>query len=471
MKKYYIKTGLMALIVSPALISAGYFGMLFGTALILPVMFMLLFLFWFLYAKKANMPEKASQVFLPVLAAFGYYIFAWIVSFGFFGYSAMGVHIALTVPYFFANFMWSFSGGFIRFVYINIVVAIIVAAIIIGARKIDGKKIIFDKKILVYAAVFVCLSCAALFQHYWQSLSVLGADWNVGRVEDEVNLYEYYPFSGSSFLKSLGEPPSVTFSEDYPRLDGATAAYPVYAAIAQELYTGLNRNSVTRYVECSKTDMAYERLINGEIDIFFGAQPSRRQIDMAQERGLSFELTPVAKEAFVFFVHKDNPVNSLTVGQIQDIYQKKINNWRRVGGKRERIMPFQRPENSGSQTVMLAMVMGDKALPEPLREEYIGGMGEMINQVAAYRNYSSALGYSFRYFATGMKPNPDIKLLAVDGIEPALENIRTGAYPFTVEVYAVTIGARSANTDALINWILSEQGQNFIEICGYVRID
>jgi phosphate transport system substrate-binding protein len=70
-----------------------------------------------------------------------------------------------------------------------------------------------------------------------------------------------------------------------------------------------------------------------------------------------------------------------------------------------------------------------------------------------------------------MKPNPNIKLLAVNGTEPALENIRTGAYPFTVDVYAVTIGERSANTQALIDWILSEQGQNFIEICGYVRVN
>lgn len=132
-------------------------------------------------------------------------------------------------------------------------------------------------------------------------------------------------------------------------------------------------------------------------------------------------------------------------------------------------MPFQRPENSGSQTIMLATVMGDKPLPAPLREEYAAGMGGVINRVATYRNYSSAIGYSFRYFATGMNPNENIKLLAVNGIEPTVENIRNGTYPFTIDVYAVTAGSTNENTKKLIDWILSEQGQSFIEICGYVK--
>ena len=52
---------------------------------------------------------------------------------------------------------------------------------------------------------------------------------------------------------------------------------------------------------------------------------------------------------------------------------------------------------------------------------------------------------------------------------PSVENIQNGAYPFTVDVYAVTAGSANENTEKLIEWILSEQGQGFIETCGYVR--
>ena len=75
------------------------------------------------------------------------------------------------------------------------------------------------------------------------------------------------------------------------------------------------------------------------------------------------------------------------------------------------------------------------------------------------------IGYSFRYFTTGV----GIKHLAINGIEPTAENIRNGIYPFIVDLYAVTSGSINENTEQLIEWIMSEQGQSFIEICGYVR--
>ena len=327
---------------------------------------------------------------------------------------------------------------------------------------------------IAYGIVFICLSGVAAFQHYDRSTKILSRDFQVERIEDEVNLYEYHPFRASdekanNNLKKLNEPAAISFAENHPKLDGATAAYPVYAAMVQEIYKGLDERTVGQYVACSKTNEAYERLINGDIDIFFGAQPSKQQIESAKKKGIEFTLTPIAKEAFVFFVNKENPVSGLAHHQIQDIYQKKITNWSEVGGNTERIMPFQRPDNSGSQTIMLAMVMQDKPLPTPLWEEYAAGMGGVISQVAQYRNYSSAIGYSFRFFATGMKPNDSIKLLAINEIEPSTDNIRNGIYPFTIDVYAVTAGSANENTQTLIQWILSEQGQRLIEICGYVQ--
>lgn len=129
------------------------------------------------------------------------------------------------------------------------------------------------------------------------------------------------------------------------------------------------------------------------MDVFFGAQPSAWQVEEAAKQGVEFCLTPVAREAFVFLVSRENPVETLTVGQIQDIYQKKIKNWENLGGMDEQIMPFQRPENSGSQTIM-QKVMGEKELPPPLLEEYASGMGGVIEAVASYRNYPGAIGYS-----------------------------------------------------------------------------
>ena len=41
---------------------------------------------------------------------------------------------------------------------------------------------------------------------------------------------------------------------------------------------------------------------------------------------------PVALDAFVFITNIANPVDSLTIQEIQDIYTKSITNWSQVGG-------------------------------------------------------------------------------------------------------------------------------------------
>jgi phosphate transport system substrate-binding protein len=51
---------------------------------------------------------------------------------------------------------------------------------------------------------------------------------------------------------------------------------------------------------CSKTAEAYERLLDGDADIIFCTDPSNEQILSAKEKGITLNLTPIGKEAFVF---------------------------------------------------------------------------------------------------------------------------------------------------------------------------
>lgn len=467
--KYYLWAAILAFLVAPLAASIG----LIGVALIFPPIVMLA-LVWGVFVRTTVLPESAAKIFAPIMVAFCYYMAVWITIFGLSNYHFdhslfLDTYFALTLPYLVTNFLFAFTGDYYFFPLIQIGVTIVSILIIIITCSLTKKKIIFDRKITVYVLLFVVLSGIAAFQHHDRNAKVLAQDYQVEQIQDEVDFYDYRPFHEGNRLKELNEPASITFQENYPRIDGATAAYPVYGAIAQALYQGLDENTVEQYVNCTKTSEAYERLIDGQIDIFFGAQPSAQQLQAAKEKGIELTLVPIAKEAFVFFVHQENPVDRLTLEQIQDIYQKKITSWSKVGGNDEKIMPFQRPENSGSQTIMLAKVMGDKQLPPPLWEEYAADMGGIISQVAAYRNYSSSIGYSFRYFTTGMKPNENIQLLTINDVEPTVENIRNGTYPFTVDVYAVTAGSANPNTTILIDWMLSEQGQKFIEKCGYVQ--
>jgi phosphate transport system substrate-binding protein len=250
--------------------------------------------------------------------------------------------------------------------------------------------------------------------------------------ESEDILYRYNLFGENNLLAKLDEESRLKITGNLPVLDGATALFPVYASFAQAVYPEYKYDSSKGPVFCSKTAKAYENLLNGKADIIFCAGPSDAQMKQFIDNGLKIKLVPIGREAFVFFVNKKNPVNNLTVENIRGIYSGKIKNWRELDGNRQSIRAFQRPKNSGSQT-MLEKIMGNVPITEPRRENVPHGMGDIINQVAVYRNFPNAVGYSFLFFSTEMVKNDQIKLLAVDGIYPSKETIQDNSYPFSAD--------------------------------------
>ena len=223
-------------------------------------------------------------------------------------------------------------------------------------------------------------------------------------------------------------------------------------------------------VLCTNTVGAYERLISDYVDIIFVAGPSKEQLQMAEDAGVKFKMTQIGREAFVFFVNAKNPVNELSTDDIKKIYSGSSTNWADFGGKNRKIRAFQRPENSGSQTAFIKF-MGDTALMNPPKEDVATGMGDMVKNVAAYKNYDNAIGYSFLYYASEMVANKKIKLLAIDGVAPTRENVANKKYPYASEFYAITTTTKNPNVEKFIEWILSPQGQYLVEKTGYTSIN
>lgn len=372
-------------------------------------------------------------------------------------------------------------------------------------HSIQRKKVILLFSFLV---IFYAMSEFVLFRH--NRNLVPSADASYGFAYEggysSINLKPYYVDNEENILAKLDGPSDFTISNpaDMPFLDGAEAAYPVYSAFANACYEDIakiqdmakntnGKNATTIMpVQFSNTIRAYKKLLNGEIDIFLGAKPSKEQLQMAEDAGKDLVLTPIGKEAFVFFVNEENPVDSLSSEQIRSIYSGEINKWSQVGGKNERILAFQRPENSGSQT-MMEYFMGDIPLKEPLETEYEASMGGLVRTIAAYDNGTSSLGYSFRYYASIMMNDAanvsasasesdtegtgGIKFLAVDGVYPDTETIRSEEYPLTTQLYAITVidpqtGTYSKDTiEPFLEWMTGPQGQQLVADTGYVSLE
>ena len=312
--------------------------------------------------------------------------------------------------------------------------------------------------------------CAAVYG------AALGTNFGIIRYNESISIntspnidvYEYLPFKEDSKIVKT-DSKTLKLTENLPRIDGAAALFPVYSAFVNAVYPSTTTLHDGTF-EYNNTPDGYRLLAEKETDIFIGVYPSDEQKAYAEENQTIFKYTPIGTEAFVFFVHKDNPVTNLTTGQIKDIYSGKITNWKDVGGKNEKIAAFQRNEGSGSQS-MLKRFMGDTPIMDAPTEMVNDLMAGIIEQVADYKSKTNSIGFSFRYYVEGIIKNPDIKMISIDGIAPTSENIRNGSYPVLTPIYAVTYeGNQNSNVDKLLEWILSDEGQHIINETGYVGI-
>jgi phosphate transport system substrate-binding protein len=308
------------------------------------------------------------------------------------------------------------------------------------------------------------------------------------------------------FLFSVAQsqtPPSLLpgfTAENYPRVNGSTSTAPIGQLLASRvagvqgewrrvpssrwsatsmLFTYPVTATPEEMARCDEltrrnahrgTHEAYTALVAGQADVILAARaPSLDELRAAQAKNVAFDARPVAMDALVFLVNKANPVRSLTLEQIRQIYAGRTNFWREVGGRDFPIKRFGRDANSGSQELMLSLVMKEQKMAPAAAWTLLTGMGEIIVRVA---ETPEGIGYSVFYYEEFMAPHPNNKVLAVNGVLPSARTIRSGQYPLVAPVFVVTRATLPADSPAarLRAWLLSRDGQELIAASGYVPL-
>ncbi|KHF41123.1 PstS family phosphate ABC transporter substrate-binding protein [Halalkalibacter okhensis] len=356
-----------------------------------------------------------------------------------------------------------FMGGITFYTPLIVVVTVSLMIVAVAAIfRLVKRKTLKLTLISLFTLCLIAIAINEVYEGYQKSIVTVS--------DQDYNLYGYQPFHDESNVVILHEPANVMIEGELPILDGATALYPVYSAFARATYPEKEYDVHQSEVMSNQTGEAFQNLLNGKVDMIFIAAPSNHQMEQAKKRGIELEMTPIGREAFVFFVNKKNPVTGLSVEQIQGIYSGDIINWSEVGGEHEAIRAFQRPADSGSQTALEKMMDGIP-IADPPTENVVSGMGGVFEEVSSYKNYKNAIGYTFRFFSNEMVKNGEIRHLEIEGVYPDKETIRSGAYPIASEFYAITnVENDNSNVDVLLEWILSEQGQRLIEETGYVPV-
>ncbi len=159
---------------------------------------------------------------------------------------------------------------------------------------------------------------------------------------------------------------------------------------------------------------------------------------------------------------KDNKIDSLKLSQIRDIYTGKIRNWKDVGGKDSEIVVVSREEGSGTRDVFQKIV--GYTSEELINNAIIGDGSGNIKTTVAVNNH--AIGFiSFEYL------DNSVNKVKIDGIEPNAENVKYNKYKLArtfLLVYKEEYLKENGNK--LIDFVLSEEGQNIVEENGLIRI-
>ena len=285
-------------------------------------------------------------------------------------------------------------------------------------------------------------------------------------VESDVPVSE----SKQSASVTMNNLPSTDLKDElsnlWSRIDGSTATIPLTAALYDCF--GVDENAPVH----NTTPYAYENLISRRSDLIFVTYPSENELNMAQQYGVELEIIPIVKDALVFLVNIENPVDNLTKGQISDIYTGSITNWISVGGFDAAILPYQRTADSGSQTLLLKLVMAGKAPMSPPDIWVADSMGDLVESIASYDNSKEAVGYSMFYYVNNMYGNSRFKLLSIDGVKPSRDTIMNGEYIFEDFYYAIIRKDTpdDSSVRALIDWMQTLEGQTLAARAGYIPL-
>jgi phosphate transport system substrate-binding protein len=173
-------------------------------------------------------------------------------------------------------------------------------------------------------------------------------------------------------------------------------------------------------------------------------------------------------------VHKDNPVEELTISQLAQIYGEggKVDKWSQLGidikkaGGNDEIVRVSRQNSSGTYFFFREHVL--RKNDYKLGSKDMSGSKDVVELVS---NTPGAIGYSgMGYKTDGVK---FVKIKVKDGDEaymPSLENVVAGKYSLARPLHMYTLGQPEGHIKAYVDWVMSEAGQKIVKEAGYVPV-
>jgi phosphate transport system substrate-binding protein len=244
------------------------------------------------------------------------------------------------------------------------------------------------------------------------------------------------------------------------RLEGSTTLLPLLQSLAKE-FTRMH-SGVELEVHGGGSGQGIAALLDNSTSIASSSRfITEQELADARENGIYPVPFRIAYDAIIPVVHKTNPVKSLSLEQLRQIYSGAVSNWRELGGADRAIGVIFREEGSGTFEVWRQLVTGDAI--SPVKSRAARTSAEVVRQVADHRG---AVGY----IGLG-NLNPNVKPLRVDGVMGSLRNVRSGNYPLSRPLFLFTAGWPAGAVQDFVTYAQDpDGGQGLVERSGFIPL-
>ena len=238
-----------------------------------------------------------------------------------------------------------------------------------------------------------------------------------------------------------------------------------------EAYAAVNPN-VAVAVTGGGSGTGVSAMINGTVDIANASRKMREsEIEAARGNGVEPIEFIVGYDALAVYLHEDNPIDVLTLGQLKDIYGEggPLTRWSDLGVEvpgcgSDEIVLVSRQNNSGTYVYFKEAVLGDDT-EYKLGSRDMHGSKDVVDLV---ENTPCAIGYSGLAYATEHVGMPCIAAdVGADCVTPTIATAVDGSYPIARPLMMYTAGRPQGAVREYMDWILSSEGQCVILERGY----
>jgi len=216
-------------------------------------------------------------------------------------------------------------------------------------------------------------------------------------------------------------------------------------------------------------------MINGTVDIANASRVMKdEEIEQAQKNGIDPIKHVVGHDALAVFVHKDNPLDEVTLAQLAQVYGEggTTDKWSQLGitvpgCDSDEIVRVSRQNNSGTYAYFKKTVLG-RGGEYKLGSRDMHGSKDVVELVT---KTPCAIGYSGLAYATEHVKMPCIKKDdSAPCVAPSIATASDGSYPIARPLMMYTRGQPEGEIKAYLDWVEGDAGQCIIQETGYAPI-